>query len=59
MHPVKLTFDNCIFRVGNTTELINLDYGAGSMYGCTPGNDVNAGDLSIMNSNFVDTALLT
>ena len=56
---MKLTFDNCIFRVGNTTELINLDYGAGSMYGCTPGNDVNAGDLSIMNSNFVDTALLT
>ena len=57
MYPVKLSFDNCMFRVGNTTELVTLDYSAGGIYGCSAGNDVNAGDLTIMNSNFTDTNL--
>jgi len=46
-----------MFKVGNTSELINLDYSAGASYGCSPGNDINAGDISIMNSNFTDTTL--
>jgi hypothetical protein len=57
MYPVNLKFDNCHFRVGNTTALVTLDYSAGSQYGCTASNDVNGGDLTIMNSNFTDTAL--
>jgi hypothetical protein len=57
MYPVNLKFDNCHFRVGNTTALVTLDYSAGSQYGCSAANDVNGGDLTIMNSNFTDTAL--
>ena len=57
MYPVNLKFDNCLFRVANTTALVTLDYSAGSQHGCTAANDVNGGDLTIINSNFTDNAM--
>jgi hypothetical protein len=26
LYPLKLVFENCIFRVANTNTLLNLDY---------------------------------
>lgn len=43
--------------MGNTTALVTLDYSTGSQYGCTAANDLNDGDLAVMNSNFTDTAM--
>ncbi len=50
LYPVNLVFDNCIFRVALTTNLISLDYSSPQgNYGCT-GKDLDGGDLSLLNS---------
>ena len=54
--PVNIVFDNCVFKVGNTSNLFTLDYSIGSQYGCS-GDDMDAGDFEIRNSKFIDTSL--
>jgi hypothetical protein len=44
VYPVRLVFDNCIFKVATTNTLIHLDY---SSNGCS---DLDTGALSILNS---------
>lgn len=48
-------FDNCIFKVLNTVNLITLDYSTDSKYGCTAATEAGAGDLTITNSQFIDS----
>ena len=52
--PVTLVFDNCQFKVVNTTTLVHLDFSANQQNGCT-GTNINAGDLTITNSFFIDS----
>lgn len=44
LYPVRLVFENCIFKVANTNNLLSLDY---SQNGCS---DTDTGVLSILNS---------
>jgi hypothetical protein len=55
LYPVTLVFDNCTFLVANTTNLFNLDYSAGGVYGCTDGESMTQGDFEIKNSFFMDS----
>ncbi len=48
--PVNIVFDNCLFKVLNTVNLLNLDYSTDSKYGCNTATETGAGDLTIMNS---------
>lgn len=45
---IKITFNNCVFNIANTTNLLTIDYSDGS--GCT--TDDRQGDISIINSIF-------
>ena len=54
--PVALSFDNCQFKVLNTTILVELDYSSGTGNGCSSGTNPGAGDLNVMNSIFTEAS---